>query len=319
MTAPFFTQRQHIAVKVESSEGVDAVPADADVVYPAFDIGYTPNFEMNDRETMADSFSPIKSISGERSGEITFQAEIKGSGAAGTAPGIGVALRACGFAETIATGVSVTYAPASESLPSVTVEIREGSTDTTVHVKKLLGCRGTVTMDAEKGGIFLATFTFTGVYVEPTEAAAQFLTPAETPDPEPFLSAAFSFLGVSTLKIQSFSADMANSVSLRNDVSAASGNVSALIVGRSPTGSINPELTDIATENFFNELTTNAVGVLTFTLGTTAGNITVLNAPTAQIVGIAEGDRDAIRTEDLDLKFSRNADIGDDELTLAFT
>lgn len=319
MTGPFIPGRQHVAVKVEPTEGTDAVPADVDVVYPAMDIEWTPNVEENDREVMADSFSSIKSIAGERSAEISFAAEIKGSGAAGTAPGIGPALRACGFAETIVATTSVTYAPASESLPSVTIEIREGSTDTTVHIKKILGARGTVTFEAEKGGIFIATFTFTGVYVEPTESETQFVTPVATPDPEPFLNAAFSFLGVGSLKIQSFSADMANNVSLRNDVSAATGNVSALITGRAPTGSINPELTDIATENFFNEWTSNTEGALTFTLGATAGNITVFNAPKTQITNIGQGDREELRTEELDLKFNRDAAIGDDELTLAFT
>ena len=319
MTAPFFTHRQHVAVKVESSEGTDAVPADADVVYPAFDIGWTPTTEMNDRATMGDSFSSIKSIAGEQSAEITFQAEIKGSGSVGTAPNIGVALRACGFAETIATGVSVTYDPASESIPSVTVEIREGSTDDTIHIKKILGARGTVTFDAEKGGMFLATFTFTGVYVKPTEDTAQFVTPDEGPDPEPFLSAQFSYLGITSLKIQSFSADMGNTVSLRNDVSAATGNTSALIVGRAVTGSINPELTDIATEDFFAEWAANTVGILTFQLGASAGNITVFSAPKVQISNISEGDRDEIRTEELDLKFSRDADIGDDEIKFVFT
>lgn len=319
MTGPFFTKRQHVAVKAEVTEGVDSVPGDVDVVYPAFDIAHTVSGESNDREVTGDSFSPIKSIVGELSGEITFAGEIKGSGVAGTAPGIGVALQACGLSETIVGGISVTYAPASENIPSVTIEIREGSTDNTVSVKKILGARGTVAFEAEKGGPFRATFTFTGIYVEPTEAAGQFTTPAETPDPEPFLNIGFSFLGVGSLKIQSFSADMQNNVVLRNDVTAVTGNVSALITGRRPTGSINPELTDIATENFFNEWTTNATGVLTFTLGATAGNITVFNAPAAQIMAPSEGDRDEIRIEELDLLFSRDADAGDDELTLVFT
>lgn len=319
MTSPFLTKRKHVALKIEAVEGVDELPGDADVIYPATDIAWSPSGENNDREATADSFSPIKSIVGELSAEITFAAEIKGSGTAGTAPNIGKALQACGFGETIVAVTSVTYAPVSESIPSVTVEIREGSTDATVHVKKILGARGNVVFEAEKGGIFSATFTFTGVYVEPAEAVAQYLTPTEDPDPEPFLGIGFSFMGIGSLKIQSFSADMQNSIVLRNDASAATGNISAVYVGRRPTGSINPELTDIATENFFNEWTTNAVGILTFVLGATGGNILTVTAPKAQITSPSEGDRDEIRTEDLDLLFSKDVDAGDDEIVFAFT
>ena len=40
--------------------------------------------------------------------ECTFSVELAGSGAAGTAPRYGDAIKACGFSETIASGTSVT-------------------------------------------------------------------------------------------------------------------------------------------------------------------------------------------------------------------
>ncbi|MCK7495178.1 MAG: hypothetical protein MZW92_31855 [Comamonadaceae bacterium] len=44
--------------------------------------------------------------------QLTFDVEIKGSGAAGTAPELGVLLKGCGFGETVVAVTSVTYAPA---------------------------------------------------------------------------------------------------------------------------------------------------------------------------------------------------------------
>ncbi len=319
MTAPFLTMRQHIAVKVEGTEGVDAVPADADVIHPAFGVEYAPEVEMAEREVLADSFSRIKSIAGERTAVITFATEVKGSGTAGTAPpNLSAPLQACGFGETIVAVTSVTYAPVSASIPSVTVEIREGSTDTTVKIKKILGARGTVTFEGEKGGIFLANFTFTGVYVEPSEGGTQFVTPAATPDPEPFLSAGLTFHAVS-VKLESVTIDIGNNVVMRNDVSAASGNISAVITGRVPVGSIDPEVDDIATINFFNRWTANTEGALTFALTGSAGNITTFTMPATQVTEMSEDDRDGIRIESIDLKLNRSADIGDDELSIAFT
>ncbi|KKN50888.1 hypothetical protein LCGC14_0628080 [marine sediment metagenome] len=321
MTSPFFPQRQHVAVKVEGTEGTDSVPADVDVIGPAYDIEYSPTFEMFAREIVQNSFSRPKQIAGERSAEISFSTEIKGEGNAGVAPpNLSAALQACGFSETIVAVTSVTYAPVSEGVSSVTVEIREGSTDGTVKVKKIVGARGTVSFEGVKGDVVLARFVFTGRYVEPSDdPTTQFTTPAIGPDPESFLGAAFSFHGVGTTKVQNVTLDIGNAVSLRNDVNQASGNFSAIIVGRTPIGSIDPEQELVATINFFNKLTTNAEGILTYVLGASAGNITTFSAPKAQIIGISEADRDSFRTEDLELQLNQSAAAGDDELTIAFT
>lgn len=321
MATPFLIQRRHVAVKIETTEGVDAVPADADVIAPAFGIEYTPTVEMFEREVSQASFSRITQVAGERSAVITFATELKGSGAAGTVPAnLSAPLRACGFSETVVVSTSVTYAPASASISSATVEVRESSQGTEARSMKIIGARGTVTFEAVKGDIVLATFTFTGKYIEPTDTAiTQFVSPAITPLPESFLGAAISFQGVGSLKTQTVSLDIGNNVVLRNDANDATGNTMAEITGRAPTGSIDPEIELVATINFYNKLTTNAEGILTYVLGSTAGNITTVTAPKAQITGIAEGDRDGIRIATLDLQLGQSVVAGDDELSIAFT
>lgn len=319
MTAPYFTQRQMVAVKIETTEGVDAVPTDGDVVAPLFGAEYTPTVESNEREVLQDSFSRISRVSGEQSAEISFSVEIRGAGSAGTAPNIGQALQACGFDETVVPATSVTYGPISESIPSVTVELREGSTDATVYVKKIIGARGTVTFTAEKGGMLMANFTFTGKYVEPAEAGAQFTAPALSTNPLPFLNVGLNFLGVGSLIVQAVELDMGNEVTLHNDVNDATGNTGALIVGRTPVGTLNPELTDFATINFFNKLTTDDEGTLSFALTGAAGNIVTVTATNVQITSISEDDRDGIRVESLDLVLNQGSAVGDDEISLVFT
>ena len=320
MTNPFLTQRQHVAVKAEVTEGTDSVPADVDVIHPVFGVEWDPDVEMAEREVVQDSFSRIKSIAGERTATITFSTEMKGSGVLGTAPShLSAPLQGAAFGETIDPGVSVTYAPVSASIPSMTVELREGSTDNTVKIKKILGARANVTFEGEKGGIFLANFVFTGVYVEPTEGATQFTTPAITVDPEPFLNAGLSFHGVSTVKLENVTIDMANIMAPRNNVTAATGNDSVLITGRVPVGTIDPEIDDIATINFFNRWTQNTEGALTFNLGASAGNVTTFTMPATQILDVSEDDREGIRVESIDLKLNGSVAAGNDELSIVFT
>ena len=321
MAAPFIIQRQQVALKIESTEGTDAVPVDADVIAPVFDVEFTPTFEVFERDNVQASFSRLPQIQGERSAVISFSTEIKGSGTAGTAPAnLSAPLLAAGFGETIVTSTSVTYAPASASLSSATVEIREGAVGTEFMQKKIVGARGTVVFEGVKGDIVLARFTFTGRYVEPTNTAiSAFTTPSPGQTPESFLNATLSFQGAASLKVQNVNLDIGNDVQMRNDVNQATGNFSALIVNRAPTGSIDPEQELVATINFFNQLTTNAEGVLSYILGSTAGNISTFNAPKAQIINATEADRNGIRILNLDLQLNQSAAAGDDELTLVFT
>lgn len=321
---PFLTTRQQVLAKIETTVGVDAVVAAADVIHPVFGPPeWTPTVEMNEREVIQPSFSPIQQKAGEQSAQVTFSTELKGSTAAGTPPpNLSVLLQACGFSETIVAVTSVTYAPASEDLPSLTIEILEGSVVTgaaTVKRKRLLGARGTFTITAVKGQPVLLNFTFTGKYVEPDDIAVFFTVPSIGPLPQTFLNASISLLGVGTHKLQNLEFDMANEVVMRNDANDATGNTEAVLTSRNPVGSADPEQVPTATDNFFADWTDEVLAAISYVLTGAAGNITTVTAPNVQITNIGEADRDTIRTEGLDLALIGDSDAGDDELTIVFT
>ena len=315
----FLPQRRQVALELEATEGTGETIVDADVLAPIFEPDWTPNFEVPEREVVQPSFSRIARVPAERSATVVFALELKGSGTAGTAPAhLSDPFQSCGMSETIVASVSVTYAPVSSGDSSATIELFEGATDGTIKIHRIIGARGTFTIEAVKGLPVLVRFEFTGRYVEPTEGS--FLTaPSIGTVPIAFLGAAFSFQAVATLRIQNATIDIANTVVMRNDANQATGNFSGVITSRLPIGSIDPEQVLIAEKNFFSDLTAGTEGVLSYVLGTVAGNITTINAPKAQIVGIAPADRDAIRTEGIDLQFNQNVVAGDDEFTIAFT
>ena len=321
---PFIPRRQQVLAKVEVTSGVDAVVGAPDVIHPVFGPPeWAPTVEMNEREVTQPSHSQIQQKAGERSSQVTFSTEMKGSGAAGTPPpNLSVLLQACGFSEVIVGGVSVTYAPASEDIPSLTIEVLEGSVDSgagTVKRKRLLGARGTVTFTAVKGQPVLANFVFSGKYVEPDDIAAFFTVPSIGPLPLSFLNASVVILGVATHKIQNLEFDMANEIVMRNDVNDATGNTEALYVGRKPVGSADPEQVATATDNFFADWTDEVLAAISYALTGSAGNIVTVTAPNVQTTNIGEGDRESVRIESLDLALIGDSDAGDDELTLVFT
>ena len=318
MTAPFLPQRQQLAMAVEGTEGSAETLDASDVIAPVFGLNWTPNFETIVREVVQPSLSGLSQVVGERSATVEFSTELKGSGSAGTVPpNLSVPLQCSGWSETIVGGTSVTYALASEDVPTATIEVREAGQSSTCKIRQVVGARGSWAIEAVKGNHVLVSFTFTGRYVEPTEGS--FLTvPSPAPKPEPFLNASISFQGISTIKASTVSVDGQNDVQLRNDANEVTGNFSAVIVNRDPVASIDPELELIATANFFKKYTDGDEGDLDFVLGATAGNITSVSLRT-QITNVTPGERDSMRIESLDLALIQNAAAGDDEATIAFT
>lgn len=315
---PFLIQRRHIAMKVEAVEGTPESLADADVIAPAFGIEYSAAIEFFEREVVQASLSRITQIAGERFATISFQTELKGAAALGIVPAnLSAPLLGCGMAETIVASTSVAYDPASSGHKSLTIEIRESDGVSAVRSVKIAGARGTFTIGAEKGGIVPVSFEFTGKYIEPTDSVTQFVSPSLGVLPVPFLSAAFTFHGVGTLKVQAVNLDIGNNVIMRNDVNDPTGNLAAFITGRAPTASIDPEVEDLSTINFYNKATTNAEGVLEYVIGSAGGNRVKVTAPKAQIISPpSEADRDGLRTAGLDLQLNQSLVAGDDEFQI---
>src|SRR5579885_455323 len=106
--------------------------------------------------------------------EVAFVVEIAGAGAAGTAPGYGPWLKACGMSETINAGVSVMYAPVSSGESSLTQYFYVNG-----KIHKMVGAMGSVALALAKGRVPVFQFRFIGLYVIPADGAI--VTPTLTP------------------------------------------------------------------------------------------------------------------------------------------
>lgn len=309
------SNRVVLAAKVETTEGTAIALAGADANNLVMDPKFDAEVPMFARKFIDASLSPHKQIATTRGGAIAFKTELKGSGAAGTAPAIGKLLRACGFGETVVASTSVTYSPKSAivDIPTLTIATyRDGVR------KAIKGCRGNVKYSGKSGEPGVLEFEFMGVYDGVTDAAI--LTPSgvETTIPQSLLSAAFSIASFSAF-VSQISFDMANVLEKRGDINTASGFISTLLTGREPKGSFDPEDEPVATHDFYGRWLANTTGALTWKHGATAGNICTFTAPTVQYTNIAEGDRNGIATLGTDFLMARNAGAGDDELSIAFT
>lgn len=306
------TKRAQIAIKVEAAEGTAEVLAGADAILvqnPKF----TQNRKVYDRENVAVSLSPFSAVPGEYSATIEFDCELKGSGTAGTAPEYGKALLGCGFAETLVAVTSATYKPASASIGSYTVALYMDG-----KKYQIAGARGDVSLKFTAGSPGLLHFVFTGTANTITDVALLTTSVAyQTTTPIIFAGAAIMTVDSLAAKLASLEIKMNNTVQLRQSPNTVTGYFSAVITGRRPTMSFDPEECLVATYDFYDKLNDGNLGALSIALTGAAGNITTITAPKVQYVDISHSDRGGLATLGIDCLLSRNA--GDDELVIAFT
>lgn len=306
------TKRAQIALKVEAVEGTAEALAGADAIL-VMNPKFTPNRKVYDRENVASSLSPFAAIPGEYSATIEFDVELKGSGTAGTAPEFGKALKGCGFGETVVAVTSVTYAPASSSIGSYTVGLY---LDGKSYI--IWGARGDVSLKLKTGSFGILHFIFTGAgYTVADTALLSSGVSYQTTKPIFFAGAGIMTVDSHAAKLADLEIKINNNVQLRPSPNTVTGFVSAVITGRRPTMSMDPEEILVATYDFYAKLASGSLGALSIALTGSAGNITTITAPKVQYIDIKPGDRSNNATLGIDCLLSRNA--GDDELSIAFT
>lgn len=306
------TRRKLLLVEIESTYNTDPVPAAADDAVLVEELTWSnEGLKMIERPAVRPSIGALRQVYGGRLVSITFNVEMKGSGAAGTAPEIGKLLRACGLAETIVASTSVTYDPASTGHESVTCYVYEDGKRIAVT-----GCRGNVSFTLEAGNKPMATFALTGHVTAQTDVALA--TPTfDSTIPVPFIGGSFTIDSFAAV-ISALNFDLANALAMPESVNGADGYGEIQITGRDVNGSIDPLDELVATEDFIGNFTAGTeMALTTGAIGATAGNILTITMPAVSYRDAAPADRDGVAG--LELAFGAGESTTDDEVAIAFT
>ena len=309
---PLLTRKRVILIEAESSYGTDPNPGATDVVLVR-DLSITPqSSDVVNRDVVRPFLGASEQLLANTSVEVSFSVELAGSGAAGTAPRYGAALKACGLSETVASGTSVTYAPVSSSFSSVTIHY---NTDGVRH--KVTGARGTVVLNASVGEIPSLDFTFTGIYNAPDDSAMPSVTYGDQATPLVFKNGnttSFQLLSFSAA-LMSLSMDLGNSTVYRELVG---GTKEVIITDRAASGSVSIEAVALSSKDYFAAaLTDSSLGNLSITHGTTAGNIVTFSSTKVDIGDVAYGETDGIQM--LEIPYTLVPSASGNELSLVFT
>lgn len=303
------TRNAVLLVKLQPVAGTDAAPTGAANAIMAMNISAQPvSAEFAKRNNIKPYLGNMGSVPVAIHAEITFEVELAGAGAAGTAPKYGPLLRACAFGETVTPGTSVVYAPVSNAMEFATLHYNLDGV-----LCKMTDAKGTVSFELNAKGIPVMKYKFIGLYSTPTDASlpvgvdySGFKDPvAVNKDNTPTAT----LHGVQG-KVQSISVDMANTLVYRNLIGAESIELPE----RQPTGSFVMELDTVASKDWFTTIKNGTLGTLSVVHGKAAGNIVELAAPKVQILDPSFSDSDGIVM--LSTKLDIQPNTGNDEFVL---
>lgn len=299
--------KQFLWAKVETSYGVDPVPVGTTDAMLVSNVKINPlNATEIERKVLATYFSHQGLVVADYHVQLDFDVEVAGAGAAGTAPKWGVLMKGCAMAETISSGVSVTYTPATNNTQSLTLYLNIDG-----KLRKVSGALGNMKAKFTAKGVPMMSFTFLGLYSAPVDSllfassVSAFLDPVGVSA----INTTCSLHGVA-LPISDFSFDVGNKNVFRSLINLQS----VVFTDRAATGSVVMEDVLVATKAFDAICIAGTTGALALTHGTVAGNKVQFNAPSVELHKPQLSESDNI--EMLTMSMAFQAVAGNDEFSI---
>jgi hypothetical protein len=272
---------------------------------------------MVERPSIQANINQLQSAPGPRLGRISFAVELKGSGAAGTAPELGTLLRGCALGETVVGATSVTYKPISSAHESITIYWYEGGRK--LHI--LTGCRGNVVFGLTAGGIVTASFEFVGHYANPSDIAQP--TPTYNSQvPKVAMGMAVSLGAVTSMIVRGWTINLNNQLAMPPSVAAADGYGQVQVTRQDVAGELTMDA-ELASVIDVDAQLSAGTGI-TFgsgTLGGTAGNRATFSSATNGLYwrGRQFGEADGMRIRTLPFGLKDSTTTAFDAVAVAFT
>lgn len=210
------------------------------------------------------------------------------------------------------------YTPVSSSFETLSIRHEEDG-----YVKKIAGAMGSFTITAEASKIVMFEFTMQGVLqLFGDQALTTGVTYYDTL-PEIFVDAKLQVdrgtAGAFTPILATVTIDAANDIVVRKDANGVTGFVSAIVTGRAPTASMDPEMVLASEYDFYGKFFNGENASLGFRVGDgVAGNTQWVFADNIQYSSVADGERDSVAIAQIESGLKSLSPSGDDELEIVY-
>jgi hypothetical protein len=192
--------------------------------------------------------------------------------------------------------------------------------------ESIKGARGSVSISGNVGEPVLLNFNFQGIKEAVVDGGSVASVTYDDATPPVLLGATmtvgdsnFTAAQRKSFCATSFSFDMANDIQYRRCLTAATGIDGIYYNGRTPTGTINPDLSlELDYDWMDNYFSATTLGIDT-TVGTTAPNKFRVNVLNAAVTAVGQGDRNGIITRDITFNMSSGSSssvAGDNEFVV---
>ena len=311
-----------LLAKLEAAVGTPIALSATDGVFCVYDVDINPSIDFLPRPQSGGMSQLVGKTAGE-SCQLSFKLSAYGDGSGGVPLWASTFLPACGLVQKSAKiftpsskGIGVVGTVDSTATPrSLTMAVHE---DDGGLKKQLFGAAGNVRVIFAAGQMVTLEFTFTGVWTDVADNATMALPDYPAEIPLSTLGTTMTWSGATVPCWSTIALDMGNEVSLRPCATQAKGFVSSIITNRKVAGTIDPESSQVATFDPYNEWTDGTTAALSIAVTDTVDNLTVV-CPKVQIVSVAEADRNGMVTDNVGFQACANTDAGDDEISITFS
>lgn len=306
-----FTKKYVLLAKKEVTYLTDASPTGTNAV-EAFDVDFSPERIVKEKNVGTINLGSLPSYISSTLVNVTFKTYLKGPGSKGVTSVLGALLQSCSLSETLVESTSATYEFDETETASTTLYFyRDGL------LTKVLGARGTFSLDLTAGEWGVVTWNMKGKYVASTATAIVEPT-FEATDPVIVENSDFEMgsgsnvTGIETLTISQ------EGLEVFKDINNDQGFGKALVVDAIFNGTIDPliEASNIVTwETALNASTTFAMN---YVLGSAAGNTITITAPEVQVTDYSVADKSGLQILNMNLAF-RTDSSGTSPITIVVT
>ncbi len=315
-------RRRTLALKAEGVYGTDVFGGTvvAGDLVPCYNLNYALTNSPVDTQTQSGLGGQIGPDSQDaRSVEITYNIRLRGKGAAYAALGdvdVAESLRVCGCKETLvvtAGSESLTYAPREPGgLESFTAYLLRENAPTI----KAVGVFGNAILSTIAGQPWELQVRLVGAVVVPSDITLVTSAFSKTPVFPTARGAALSLNSITTHRMQNLALDFGNIVELRESQNATEAREGAMIMGRSPRLTLDPETVTVATQDLDLLLRNGTIVPWSLNSDGLQYNRVKLSGAAAQVLNLSPGTRGELQTDQLELKVL--IDTGEDDWEIAF-
>lgn len=304
-------RKRVLAAQIETTPGTAETLTAPDAAFNAWDIMIQPSIEVATREGQG-GFANIAGVVGGYKGVATFKTDLGWDGTSTEPSWADTFLPACGFVKSSQIFTPRTEAPGS-NVKTLTIGcFMDGM------FKSIKGAAGTAKIVMPTGQQAYIEWTFTGVWVTPSDVAI--ISPTyPTALPLRASGGATTYNAV-TICSSNVTIDFGNEVLVRECPTDASGYAAAIITNRNIRITADPESKLVATRDDYGNFLDSFEAAWHYELAAPGTNAALeFDAPKAQVVSIQEADRNSLVVDQIEWQCNRNSSTVDEELSITFT